>query len=354
MAAVARLVWHTFQTRWPDGRLVTLLTEEAPRTLASSTTDRVAFGLRMAAAHATLRGAWAFYNHLSLARVQRLMPGGARRPYVIFLHGIEAWQPLDDAVRRALAGASLRLANSAYTAARIGEIHPDIGPVAVCPLGLPPLWQSAWPTVAGPPIADSIGTHAVTIVARMSAAERYKGHDALLECWPLVLARQPDAQLVVVGTGDDVTRLQEKARVLGISARVVFAGFVDDAQLTAIYRRSAVFAMPSRGEGFGLAYLEAMAHGVACIGSIHDAAGEVIDDGVTGFLVDQADKHGIADRLATLLADPARRQAMGAAGRRRTAERFTADRFARSLGALVEGALESAAPAPAWRASGSR
>jgi phosphatidylinositol alpha-1,6-mannosyltransferase len=349
VAGVSRLLWQALQRRWPAGQLLTLLTDSRPGTLRSSTATRLAFGARIAATQVSGACAWTFYSHLSLAKVQRFLPPGVRRPYAVFLHGVEAWRPLDASDRRLLAGASLRVANSAHTATRVRESHPEIGPVQVCPLAVPPRWGEA--ATRSTAAVDPIGPHAVIIVARMFVAERYKGHDALLEAWPAVLARQPDAELVIVGGGDDQERLRAKARALGIDSRVLFTGFVDDARLEAIYGRAAVFAMPSRGEGFGLAYLEAMAHGLPCIGSIHDAAGEVIDDGVTGFLVDQADARALADRLALLLGDEARRRTMGEAGRRRLAERFTAERFSACLGDVIDAAFDPGPMSPAWRTS---
>jgi phosphatidylinositol alpha-1,6-mannosyltransferase len=103
----------------------------------------------------------------------------------------------------------------------------------------------------------------------MSADERYKGHDQILDAWPVVRSRIPDARLVIVGDGDDAPRLRAKAASLGLAASVLFTGFVTEAQLAALYQKASVFAMPSREEGFGLVYLEAMARGVPCIGSIH-------------------------------------------------------------------------------------
>ncbi len=142
-----------------------------------------------------------------------------------------------------------------------------------------------------------------SIVARMSSAERYKGHDELLEAWPIVKAHLPDARLVCVGDGDDLPRLQQKAHELGIGSETIFTGFVSADELHGWYDAASVFAMPSRGEGFGLVYLEAMSHGLPCIGSVHDAAGEIIDDGVTGHLVDQSDPR----ELGAVAAWPARR-----------------------------------------------
>jgi len=349
VAGVARLLWDAMQARWPDARLIRLLTDDTPRHLASSMGARLAFGARIGLAQVSGTCGWTLYSHLSLAKAQRFVPVWSRRPYVIFLHGIEAWGPLALADRGVVAGAVLRLANSAYTADRVRQAHPDIGPIVVCPLAVPPRWNGT-PAAARPTVRDRIGLHAVVVVARMSAAERYKGHDALLEAWPAVVARQPDAQLVIVGGGDDLPRLRQKAVALGVDPRVIFTGFVDAQELTGIYERAAVFAMPSRGEGFGLVYLEAMEHGLPCIGSIHDAAREVIEDGVTGCLVDQGDSRGLADRLVHLLTDDDRRRAMGEAARRRVRARFTAERFSASLNDAIGTALHTAA-APVWRAS---
>ncbi len=96
-----------------------------------------------------------------------------------------------------------------------------------------------------------------------------------------VVARVPGAQLVVAGLGNDVPRLQAKARALGVP-RVVFCGFLPRDALTVLWSRIAVFAMPSAREGFGLVYLEAMRAGRPCIGSTSDAAGDIIVHGETG------------------------------------------------------------------------
>ncbi len=347
VAGVSRLIWETARTRWaPDARLITLVPRTRDASLETSTIDRLAFGARLAALHAAGRCTWTFYTHLSLAKVESFVPV-RRRPYIVFLHGIEAWRPLTQAETRVLSGATLRVANSTYTAQRVRAQHPAVGPVAICPLAVPPPWSTA-PT---PHDRFRFGPRAVVIVARMAAGERYKGHDALLAAWPAVRAQQPDARLVIVGSGDDESRLRAQAEAAGVGAGVTFAGFVSEAELAAIYAHAAVFARPSRGEGFGIAYLEAMAHGLPCIGSVHDAAGEVIEDGVTGYLIDQSDTQALADRVSLLLGDDTRRRAMGEAGRRRLMEHFTADQFARRLGDLVDRALGGETPSAAWHAS---
>jgi len=340
VAAVARLLWKALGGRWEQSRLVTLVEDaETPSTLDSSTFARVRFGSRLALGQASGECDWVVYSHLSLARVQRFVPAVSRRPYVVFLHGIEAWNDLAPAQLATLRAASLRLTNSAYTARRIAARHPAIGDFSVCPLALEEpgsLADEACPSIPRDPIA--------LIVARMQSTERYKGHDELIECWPLVAARVPGARLVVAGGGDDLDRLKTKARDLGLSASVQFTGFIARDALLSLYRRAAVFAMPSRGEGFGLVYLEAMAHGVPCIGSLSDAATEVISDGETGFLVEQSDRGALADRLVLLLSDSVRRSSMGAAARRAVTNRFNYDRFAADFLSLIDGTAPLQSP----------
>jgi phosphatidylinositol alpha-1,6-mannosyltransferase len=335
VALVSRLARAALRERWgADCTVVTLLPDDGvDGPLHAGLASRVGFGARLAVRQALGECDWIFYGHPSLAQVQRYVPDRFRRPYVIFVHGIEAWRPLSQGEREVFAGAAVRLTNSTYTAERVRHENPDLPGLTVCPLALVP-GEAVAPTVWHGP---SLGPHAVMIVGRMMAAERYKGHDALLDAWHLVRARVPDATLVFAGDGDDVGRLREKAAPLGDDA-VRFTGFLTTDQLHAAYDRAAVFAMPSRGEGFGLVYLEAMAHGLPCVGSVHDAAREIIEDGVTGYLVDQADSGALAGRLIDLLVDPDRRAAMGARGRARLAREFSFARFADRLVAALESA----------------
>lgn len=342
VAAVSRLLWRVLCERWGDEcRLITLVNDRRnPRSFETSTLTRMRFGGQVVSEQVFSRGSWIFYSHLSLARVQVWVPRPFRRPYAVFLHDIEAWQPLSPGRRRALKNAALRLANSRYTAERAMAANPDVGQIIACPLALPPAEDVGGQT-AGP--LPAFGPRAVITVGRMASAERYKGHDELLDSWPRIVARVPSARLIIVGTGDDVPRLEQKAATLGIAETVTFTGFVPRRALTELYRRAAVFALPSRREGFGLVYLEAMAARLPCIGSIHDAAGDVIEDGVTGVLVDQADTETLAGTIIGLLGDERRRVAMGEAGRRRFEQRFTYRRFADRVVHLIETSLQESA-----------
>ena len=309
---------------------------------AVSLRERGSVLARLAAESARRGGGGWVFNHLGIAQAQRWVPAPLRRPYAVFLNGIEAWDPaLAPARVAAVRGARARVAISAYTRRRVLAAHPEVGPVDACPLGL---LDDAPAGAADAALLERVGPLAVLVVARMSAAERYKGHDQLIECWPRLLERVPGAQLVVAGRGDDAERLRRKAAAAGLAEHVVFLGFVPDATLEALFRRAALFAMPSRGEGFGLVYLQAMRAGLPCVGSSADAAGDVVVHGDTGLLVDQLDPAALADALARLLGDAALRGRMGEAGRRRFHAEFTFARFRDRLAPILAGAFGGPIP----------
>lgn len=330
MAGVARLMWRTFEDRWPGGcKLVTLVDDEAAEaSLHSSTPTRMRFGARLASAQASRACDWIMYSHLSLAKVQAFVPAAVRVPYAVFIHGIEAWRELPETQKAVLRDARLRIANSSFTARRVMAMHPDIGPVLPCPLALPP---GQFTIEGAGPNAPLGAAPTAIIVARMSADERYKGHDELLEAWPDVMRAVHGARLVVVGDGDDLDRLKTKAAALDLGDAVVFTGFVSQHELEQWYRRARLFAMPSRGEGFGLVYLEAMLHGLPCIGSTEDAAPEVIDHGETGYVISQSDRPALVAGVSRLLTDAELQRRMGANAARQVRSRFGYERFASTL-----------------------
>jgi phosphatidylinositol alpha-1,6-mannosyltransferase len=163
-----------------------------------------------------------------------------------------------------------------------------------------------------------------TIVTVARIEERYKGHDAMLRALPLVLAKVPDAQWIVIGEGSLRAGLEALARSAGIAGSVRFLGAVGDEERNVWLRRANVLAMPSRlpaggfaGEGFGIAYLEAGAYGKPVVAGNVGGALDAVGDGETGLLVDPRDTGAIAQALTTLLLDPQLAARLGAGGRAR-------------------------------------
>jgi phosphatidylinositol alpha-1,6-mannosyltransferase len=167
----------------------------------------------------------------------------------------------------------------------------------------------------------------VLIVGRLWAEEQGKGHDALIAGLPRVREAAPGARLWIVGVGDDAPRLERSVRERGLEEAVRFFGAVSDAELGRLYRSARIFAMPSRQEGFGLVYAEAMWHGLPCIGSTADAAGEVIADGRTGLLVPYDAPGPLAEAIVGLLSDSARWERLSREAASEARRRFTYPRF---------------------------
>jgi phosphatidylinositol alpha-1,6-mannosyltransferase len=243
-----------------------------------------------------------------------------------FVVGIDAWKPLSTFQAAALRRAFRVAAISRHSADEFRRSNPWFPETEIptCHPGLSDVEDEA---------SSVEGTYAL-IVGRMSSEERYKGHDLLIERWGELQARVPGASLVVAGGGDDRRRLEEKAKALGLENAVRFLGKVPEAELRRLYRECAFFVMPSRREGFGFVFLEAMRAGKACIGA-HGAAEEIIEDGGTGYVVDPSDPQAVLAAVERLFREPARRREMGETGRRRFQALFTRARFEERLRRLL-------------------
>ena len=130
-----------------------------------------------------------------------------------------------------------------------------------------------------------------------------KGGHVLLEAWPLVRERVPDAELIIAGPA--------RAPKTGLPAGVSWMGWVDRTRLASLYRSASVFVLPSLFEAWGHVLLEAMGHGLPCIGTSCCAMPEIVEEGVTGRLVARYEPEPLAGALVELLANPDTASAMG-------------------------------------------
>ena len=283
--------------------------------------------------------------HVGLTPAARLIQKIMRTPYWLILYGIEVWGDLPPAKVKALRGAERYLTITRFTLDAMAARHKLKEPRAsILPPTLP---KSRAQSAEGKnPLRKDSPRPIVLTVGRLAASERYKGHDAILDVWPTILRRVPDAQYLIVGDGDDRARLESRVREMGVTDSVQFAGSVSPEELDACYDRCSIFAMPARteldahtprGEGFGIVFLEAMAHGKPVVGPRIGAPAEFIRAGEHGLLVDPANSSEIAGALIELLEDPVRAGRIGEAGRNWVAREFTFDRFCERLrDALLE------------------
>lgn len=180
----------------------------------------------------------------------------------------------------------------------------------------------------------------ILTVGRLSSAEKYKGHDLIIEALKEVKKYIPNVHYLVVGTGDDEQRLRNAAFRCDVSERVHFCGFIPDKMLSDIYNLCDVFAMPSRGEGFGIVYLEALASGKPCIASSLDGGQDALLGGELGTLVDIEKEDALAKALVDSLREIS--PAKAAIKREKVIEHFGFEAFCKRLNSALDNTLGGA------------
>jgi glycosyltransferase involved in cell wall biosynthesis len=256
---------------------------------------------------------------------------------------MEVWEPLSVLRQRALRHANLVLAPSQDTAEQVaGQQRVARERIRVLPWALDPQFESLVSAGSHTTLpADFPAGRVILTVGRWLTTERYKGMDTLITALPRLLTRWPELQLAAVGDGDDRPWLEDLAEKSGVNRHVHFLSGLSYAEIAACYSACEIFALPSRAEGFGLVYLEAMACGKPVIGGAHGGAPEVIQDGVTGYLVPYGDALQLATSIETLLADPVHAREMGARGRQRVEHEFRFNVFAKTLKKILREQCES-------------
>jgi phosphatidylinositol alpha-1,6-mannosyltransferase len=222
-----------------------------------------------------------FCGHLFMAPLAALIARLTQAKLIIQTHGIEAWQRPAMLCRMAVETADLVLCVSRYTRAQLLN-WAAIAPERV--VILPNTVGAGYTPGDGTTPRTAWGLREKRIllsVGRMSAQERYKGHDRVIWAIPKLLDAGHDVVYVIVGDGDDRSRLQLLADQEGVADRVYFMGGLDPATLVDAYRMADLFVMPSTGEGFGIAFLEAMACGTPAIGlAVGGAVDVLIESGL--------------------------------------------------------------------------
>ncbi len=265
-------------------------------------------------------------THISLAPVGRVVKHFSGGKFAMFLHGVEAWEALPGRVRWGLRGCDYLVANSNFTLEKFYTVHREFADIPGQVIYLPARELNG--EEKDQPLAITLPDRLrVLVVGRLWGRGLLKGQRQLIAIWPQIIDEFPDAELCIVGAGEGRNDFEAFARASGVAEAIRFTGEVTDSELEAIYQQSAVYAMPSQGEGFGLVFAEAMAHGLPCIASRFDAGSEVVAHGATGLHVDPDNLEELREAMRTLLGDTEIRKRMGEAGRIRATEQFSLSRF---------------------------
>jgi phosphatidylinositol alpha-1,6-mannosyltransferase len=347
MAAVNRLVIRSLQENGCSVEVHAL--QEPPRIPSGSTggcyhaynSRKSRFALSVCGAIARKQPDFVFADLANLAAFLAPLARSGLCRYALWLHGLEVFPPRPDwKGRLGLKNAWKLFAGTPFTRDSVlGRFH-DLR-VDVCELAIDAMRQSSPPRchneveeirmLALDGSRRLLGERVILHVGRMpSKLERRKGQDWLLRAFPLVCRQVPEAQLVLAGNGDDFQRVNAIGKSLApeLQGRVFMPGHVSDEHLRHLYRKCFVFAMPSLLEGFGIVYIEAMSQSKPCLGARAAATPFVIQDGVTGLLVDDpSSADQLAARLLWLLQHPHEAREMGIAGYRAVCDRYLFPHF---------------------------
>ena len=172
------------------------------------------------------------------------------------------------------------------------------------------------------------GRPVIGIVGRLA---HQKGHTILLDAMAEVIKEFPDVVLMIIGEGPERYKLEDKASALNIDKNILWMGAQPQNKVFELYGIMDVFAMPSLYEGFGLTAAEAMAAGVPVVGTKVEGLSEVIEDGVSGYLVPAGNSQALGNALIELIEYPIKAKTIGQHGSKRVENLFSLARFRASM-----------------------
>lgn len=243
-------------------------------------------------------------THLNFGPLARIARRNFGAPYILVAHGIDAWGITNASRLKALRVADLTLAVSNYTRERlIQEAGLDVDRVKI----LPNTFAAEKFAIAPKPpqLLRRYGlqpdTPVILTVCRLADTECYKGYDQIIKAMPEIIRSVPNARYLLVGKGPDRNRIEKLIAEAGVGHAVILAGFVPDDELAGHYNLCDIFAMPSRAEGFGIVYLEALASGKPVLAGNKDGSRDAVGGGELGLLVDPDDTAEIAAEIIRVL-----------------------------------------------------
>lgn len=243
-----------------------------------------------------------FCGHIKLAKLIQTLCQPLGIPYTVLTYGKEVWEPLKDSERSALASASTIWAISRYSRDRACAANDiDASKVQMLPCAID--GNKFTPGDKAPELVDKYelsNQKVLMTVARLWSGDIYKGVDVTIRALPQIIQELPTVKYLVIGRGDDQPRLAQLAADLGVSDRVIFAGFIPTGELMLHYRLADAYIMPSQ-EGFGIVYLEAMACGIPVLSGDDDGSADPLQDGKLGWRVPHRNPNAVAAACIEIL-----------------------------------------------------
>lgn len=243
-------------------------------------------------------------GHLNFAPIALFLNKLTGIPYWIFVYGVDAWNIEDKGKKESLQKAEKIISISGYTTDRlIKEEQLDPSRIFFLPVTfevnrfqITPKPQHLLQRYELKPDQPTILT-----VSRLDSNDQYKGYDQIIRALPKIKKEVPDVHYLLVGKGSDRARIEQLIKNLHLENSVTLTGFVPDDEIADHYNLCDVFAMPSKGEGFGIVYLEALACGKPTLGGNQDGAIDALCHGELGVLIDPDNVTEIEQALIEIL-----------------------------------------------------
>ncbi|MEH2284255.1 MAG: glycosyltransferase family 4 protein [Nostoc sp.] len=281
-------------------------------------------------------------THVNYAIVCYILKFLTGTPYWVVAHGLEVWDIENNVTKLALAKADKIISVSNYTRQRLLEdTNIDSEKIVLLPntFDASQFQINPKPTYLLKRYNLTDEQPVILTVTRMGRMAKYKGYDQILHALVKVRLYLPNVHFILAGKGDDIPRIKALVTNLNLQDCVTIAGFVSDEELCEHYNLCDVFALPSKGEGFGIVFLEALACGKPVLAGNQDGSIDPLAEGKLGCLVDPDNVEEIADNLIQILqgncSNPVVYQAEYL--QERTIEAFDFSQFRASLAKLVGG-----------------
>jgi len=251
-----------------------------------------------------------FCAHINFSPICLLLNKICRAEYLISTYGVEVWDIKNKLKIKSLKNSKAILSISLYTKKKLEEKIPNVeGKIHIVPCTI----AATRFTIKGKS-QDLIEKHGlknkkvILSVSRLYRTEKNKGIEKVIRALPLVKKEIPNISYVIVGKGsndkklgDDRDRLTELAKSIGVEDDVIMAGRISDYDLVDYYNTCDLFILPSKKEGFGIVFLEALACGKPVIAGGVDGSREALLDGELGTIINPDSIEEIAQAIISTL-----------------------------------------------------
>lgn len=299
------------------------------------------FSLDLIAKAVWYRPSLIIVNHVNFSPIASFLKKLIGVRFVVNTYGIECWDIDKPIIKKALQSADRIFSISDYTRDRLfQEQGLDPSKVSLLPCTFDPnrFQISPRPIYLLEKYVLRSDQRIILTVTRLAEAEQYKGYDKIIEALPQIRQAIPNIHYIIIGKGSDRPRIEQLITKLNLQDCVTLAGFISDEQLCDYYNLCDVFAMPSKREGFGIVYLEALACGKPVLGGNQDGAVDALCQGKLGALVNPDCVDEIAEVLIKILQGiyPNPLMYQPEALRQKVIEEFGFEQFKQKLASYLE------------------